>query len=176
MTIEGKKIYLSSITYDDTDSIIEWRNKEFVREQFIYRELFTRDTHINWMKKMVETGKVIQFIICLKENNKKIGSVYLRDIDAENRKCEFGIFIGEEDCIGCGYGREAAELICSYAFEKLGMYKVFLRVLSDNIRAQKSYKKSGFEVEGKSVADIWIDGRPIDVIFMAKFKENKKQG
>ena len=175
MRIDGKKIYIKSITYNDTDDIIKWRNRSFVRDNFIFRTTFTRKIHENWMKNMVETGKVIQFIMYTKSDDRKIGSVYLRDIDEANKKCEFGIFIGEEDCLSKGYGREAADLICNYAFSNLDIYKILLRVLAGNERALNSYKKSGFSVEGKFNADVWLDGEPVDVIFMARFNPDYKK-
>ncbi len=170
MKIEGKQIYLSPISYEDTEDIVRWRNKPCVREHFIYREPFTREIHENWMKTKVEVGKVIQYIICDKATTRKIGSVYLRDIDRKNRKCEFGIFIGEEDFLSRGYGREAAELITDYAFGELGIHKIYLRVLAHNQRALCSYLKAGFVQEGISKDDVWIDGVPYDVVFMSKFE------
>ncbi len=169
MKIEGNQIYLSPITYEDTKDIVRWRNKPSVREHFIYRELFTSEIHEKWMKNEVETGKVVQFIIRDRGTEQKIGSVYLRDIDKNNRKCEFGIFIGEEDYLNKGYGREAAELITEYAFIKMNIHKIYLRLLAHNLRALHSYQKAGFVQEGISKDDVWIDGKPHDVIFMSKF-------
>ena len=169
--IEGNSIYLKHITYQDTPDIVRWRNSDFVRSRFIYREEFDEETHNNWMKTMVDTGKVVQFIIYEKTTDRKIGSVYLRDIDNDNKKCEFGIFIGEEDMLGKGYGKEAARLITNYAFNDLNLYKVYLRVLADNKRAYNSYCSSGFVEEGIAKNDVWINGKPRDVIFMAVYKE-----
>ncbi|MBR1816767.1 MAG: GNAT family N-acetyltransferase [Lachnospiraceae bacterium] len=166
MKIDGKNIYLSSITYNDTDDIINWRNKDFVRDCFIYREIFTKEIHNNWMRTMVETGKVMQFIIYTMLDNRKIGSVYIRDIDKRNKECEFGIFIGEEEYIGKGYGHEATDLLCEYTFSKLGINRIFLRVLADNERAIKTYKKSGF-IEDKKNDVVIIDDEPVEVIFMS---------
>lgn len=37
---------------------------------------------------------------------------YFRDIDWENNRAEYGIFIGEEDAAGKGYGTLAAKGSC----------------------------------------------------------------
>lgn len=176
MRLNGEFVYLTSITYNDTDDIVRWRNKDSVRRFFIYREEFTAESHKRWLEDTVMTGKAIQFIIREKKTNLKIGSVYLKDIDKKNRKCEFGIFIGEEEKTGIGYGREAALLATNYAFKQLGINKVYLRVLSENLRAYKSYLSSGFKKEGVFEQDVWIEGKAYDIIFMAKFatKEYKK--
>ena len=61
---EQAGIYLRPMTWEDTDNIVAWRNSDAVRKNFIYQELFTRESHENWIRTMVETGKVVQTIIC----------------------------------------------------------------------------------------------------------------
>ena len=140
--MEDGRVYLRLMTREDTENIIKWRNSDEVRNQFIYQKLFTKESHENWIKTMVETGKAVQMIIVLNEGDRPIGSVYVRDIDMEHKKAEYGIFIGETDCYGKGYGTEAAELMCEYAFSYLGLHKLMLRVYAENERAIKSYEKS----------------------------------
>lgn len=169
MRLEGDRIFLTGIVDADTEDIVRWRNKDCVRKKFLYQGLFTNESHRNWMETMVATGKVVQFIIWEKSTMQKIGSVYLRDVDKINEKAEFGIFIGEEDKLSCGYGREAADLITEYGFKELGLHKIFLRVLADNMRAVKSYQKAGFVQEGVFKEELVLDGKRVDLIFMAKF-------
>ncbi|MCH5261504.1 MAG: GNAT family N-acetyltransferase [Lachnospiraceae bacterium] len=138
-------VHLRPMNIDDTDKIITWRNQDFVRKNFIYQELFTREGHLSWLHNQVETGHVAQFIICLTDG-REIGSVYLRDIDREQGSAEYGIFIGEEDALGCGYGTAAAKEALVYAFTKLHLNKIYLRFLADNIGAGKSYERAGFRI------------------------------
>ena len=47
--IDGTRIYLTAIGEQDTDRVIAWRNKPFVRKWFLYREEFTREGHqLRW--------------------------------------------------------------------------------------------------------------------------------
>ncbi len=169
MRIEGKGVVLTTMTDSDTEDIVRWRNRDFVRRMFLYQAPFTCEGHRSWIRNMIETGKAVQFIIREKESGEKIGSVYLRDIDRTNRKAEFGIFIGEADKLGCGYGKEAADLMTEYGFSVLHLNKIFLRVLADNKRACRSYRKAGFTEEGLFRQDVILDGQKKDLIFMAKF-------
>ncbi len=57
-------IYLRLMTREDTDNIVAWRNTPEVRNRFLYRALFTRESHLAWVENMVDTGKVVQMIIC----------------------------------------------------------------------------------------------------------------
>ena len=151
MEITGEKILLRPITVEDTDDIVRWRNKDFVKNNFIYRGEFTREGHLNWIKTRVETGEVIQFVIYEAEKNRKIGSVYLRDVDTNLREAEYGIFIGEEDGLGKGYGTETCRLMVDFARRELKLKKLRLRLLEKNVAARKSYEHSGFAItEGKT--------------------------
>ncbi|WP_196811543.1 GNAT family N-acetyltransferase [Butyrivibrio sp. VCD2006] len=176
--IEGDKVYLRKITYEDTPMVVRWRNNPRVRNNFIYREVFTEEIHNNWMKTKVETGEVVQLIICQKENDSipgkadadeyPVGSVYLRDIDMANKTAEYGIFIGEDDAIGKGFGNEAADLMCRYAREELGLKKLILRVFVDNTAARKSYEHAGFIKTEDMPSVECSDGALGDMILMEK--------
>ena len=102
--VEYQEVFLRPIDDHDTEKIVNWRNKTEVRQHFVYQKPFTKASHQQWMKTMVETKKVVQFIITVKETEKEIGSVFLRDVDLENQKAEFGIFIGETVARNKGYG------------------------------------------------------------------------
>ena len=144
-------IYLRPMTADDTDKIVAWRNKDFVWKNFIYQEPFTREGHMAWIRDQVEPGHVVQFIICL-QDGRQIGSVYFRDIDRVKGSAEYGIFIGEEEALGCGYGTAAAKEALTYAFTKMNLRKIFLRFMADNIAARKSYENAGFHMTGRTEA------------------------
>ena len=142
---QTKQVYLRPMEVNDTGRIVNWRNQDFVRKNFIYQDLFTKEGHLSWIRTQVEPGHVVQFIICL-QDGREIGSVYFRDIDREKGTAEYGVFIGEEDALGCGYGTAAAKAALDYAFTKLYLRKVFLRFLTDNISARKSYERVGFRM------------------------------
>ena len=95
-------IVIKRITKEHTPLIVKWRNNPNVQKNFIFQETFTEEMHNGWLKNKVETGEVAQYIIYTKEDNVPIGSVYLRDIDKNNEKAEFGIFIGEDIARGKG--------------------------------------------------------------------------
>lgn len=177
--MSAEKVYLRPITAADTAKIVFWRNKDFVRGNFIYQKLFTEEGHLTWLREQVEPGHVAQFIICVAagEDSQKspadenrasweIGSVYLRDIDREKKTAEYGVFIGEEEALGRGYGVRAARLMLAYGFESLQLEKIFLRVLEDNAGARKSYTKAGFELIKDKKESMQLEQGVRNVLFM----------
>ncbi len=165
-------IYLRPITLEDTDNIVRWRNSKEVKNFFIYQSDITKEEHLSWMETKVKTGKVIQFIIIEKETEQAIGSVFLRDVDREFHKAEYGIFIGEESAKGKGYGTQAAKLIIKYAFESEKLHRLYLRVFADNKRAIASYENAGFVQEGYLHDDVYVKNEYRDIIWMAVINPN----
>lgn len=171
----GEKVCLRMMTEEDTDLIVAWRNKDFVRERFIYQKPFTREGHLQWMETQIKTGHVVQMMICLMQDGCAVGSVYFHDIDREHRKAEYGIFIGEEEALGKGIGTEAAYLALDYAFHELSLHRVMLRVLADNVRARRSYAHAGFVEEAYLHEDVFIQGSFRDVVLMAALNPDERE-
>ena len=169
--IEGEKTLLRPITDADTDDIVRWRNSPSVRQNFIFRKDFTAEMHREWLRTKVATGDVIQYIIIERESGKKIGSVYLRDVDIDNESAEFGIFIGEDDARGRGIGSEATKLFSDFALDVIGLHRVCLRLIAGNDIARRVYEKAGFRLEGVFRDYVKLDGAFTDVLFMARLAE-----
>jgi RimJ/RimL family protein N-acetyltransferase len=106
------------------------------------------------------------FTITTNQGNRPIGNVALQDIDYRSRTAEFGIYIGEPDCRGQGFGTEATRLLLEFAFNILGLHNVMLRVYEYNPGAVRAYEKAGFHEFGRRRKAQFMDGRFWDVIFM----------
>ena len=166
---KGPGLSLRLMEEKDFPLIVKWRNMDRIRKNFIYRKDFTLEGQRQWKETMIDTGKVVQFMIC--ENSaagRPVGCVYFRDIDLDEKCAEYGIFIGEDDCIGKGYGNEAATLATDYAKEVMGLKKLILRVFSFNTPAIKSYEHAGFVKVQELPQVTCSDGQKDDMILMEK--------
>lgn len=166
--IEGERVVLRPITDADTDHIVAWRNTPAIMQNFIFREKFTAEMHRNWLATKVASGQVVQYIIEEKATGCPVGSVYFRDVDHNNHSAEYGIFIGEEDARGKGFGTETARLFTDFGYQVLGLHRISLRLLAENEPARRSYEKAGFVLEGTFRDMVLLDGKYRDIVFMAK--------
>ncbi|WP_029231900.1 GNAT family N-acetyltransferase [Butyrivibrio sp. VCB2006] len=163
---QGNLVSFRMITRQDTDLVVKWRNNPRVRDNFVYREYFTNEIHEKWLEDFVFAGKVVQMIILEKDSNRPVGSVYFKYTTEDKTEAEYGIFIGEDDAIGKGYGNETAKLATAYAKDSLGIKKLILRAFCYNTAAIKSYENAGFVKYQDLPAVECSDGQKSDMILM----------
>lgn len=104
------------------------------------------------------------------ENGKPIGTIQLYDFNEQDKSCKLGIRIGDRDYWGRGYGEDAVNTLLEYAFMKIDIYRVTLKVYEYNERAVKCYLKCGFQYEGRTRHSAFIDGQFYDEIIMGALK------
>src|SRR5262245_29064712 len=106
-----------------------------------------------------DQGKeMYSFVLCLVDGERPIGEVLLFDLDRVNGSAQVGIFIGEVDEWGKGYGTDAVRAIVDFGFAELRLERVWLNVSTENPRAQRAYEKVGFVREATLRHDRWEGG------------------
>lgn len=83
---------------------------------------------------------------CVDAADEYLGTVSLKNINHENADAEYAISF-RKCARGTGAARFATQEILKTAFEELGLRRVYLNVLTDNVRANAFYKKCGFVFE-----------------------------
>lgn len=81
-------------------------------------------------------------------NDEYLGTISLKNIDLLNRNAEYAI-VTRNKTHGTGVAKQATIDLLKIAFNDMKLEKVYLNVLSENIRAIKFYKKIGFKYEGE---------------------------
>ena len=114
---------------------------------------------------------VFTFLICIGPEARPIGEVMLVDIDRVNGSAEIGIFIGEVDEWGKGYGTDAVTAIVDFGFGELRLERVWLGVSTDNPRARRAYDKVGFVEEATVRHDRFEGGRHTTGVVMSILRD-----
>jgi RimJ/RimL family protein N-acetyltransferase len=65
------------------------------------------------------------------------------------KETEIGIIIGNRDYWNKGYGRDALKTLTQYLFETTSFERLHLKTLVNNIRAQKCFLQSSFQIYGQ---------------------------
>lgn len=135
--------------------------------------LYTFEDEQKWFDSLSATNDEYSFAIETLEDNKYIGGCGINKINWKNSVAEVGIFIGDKDKWGKGYGTDAMRILIKFIFEQMNINKIKLNVFSFNQRAIKSYEKCGFKIEGVLRQEVFRDGQYYDDIVMGILVENR---
>jgi RimJ/RimL family protein N-acetyltransferase len=89
-------------------------------------------------------GKRISYAI-LSKSEELLGMVSCYNIDQRSRTGELGIYLGDKETWGHGYGSDALIVFLRHLFTDLNFESVYLHTYESNTRAQRSYLTVGFE-------------------------------
>lgn len=163
-TIFGDGFTLRPITWEDTEMVLSWRNADFVRNRFIFREPITRQIHFKWFHEKVRSGEVVQYTRFGGGQQKPLGCVYFQHFDREADRAEIGVFMAEE-ASGHGFGTRACAVFTDFAHRNLGIHSSYSRVLAGNDCSQKLFRSCGYQKEGVARDLVNIAGTYYSVIF-----------
>lgn len=162
--LPGDLCYLSPINVDDYVLYTEWLND---LETIEHLELSTRMITLEGERDALrEISKEHNYAIVDQRTDQLIGNCGIANWDPVHGTAEVGIFIGNSDYRGRGYGSEALYLLVSFAFSYLNIKSIMLRVYGDNERAVGCYEKIGFRTFGRWRSAVEQHGRRIDLIYM----------
>jgi len=143
----GTKCYLSPLNLEDAEQYTVWLNDMEVTENLqLISSVISIDGEKELLKKLAQEHN---YGIVDITTNQLIGNVGFVDINHLHRTAEIGIFIGDKSYWGNGYGQEALSLLLDYAFKKLNLHSILLRVYDFNQRAIACYEKTGFKKIGE---------------------------
>lgn len=160
----GEKCYLSPMHEDDVplytrwlnDMEVTWNLKPASRNISL---LFERE----FLPSMIKNHN---YAIVENEHDTLIGNCGLINHDQLNKHAEVGIFIGNKEYWGKGYGTEALKLFLDYVFRFLNLRNMMLTVYSFNERAIKCYKKVGFKEIGRRRKALLRNMEEYDIVYM----------
>jgi len=165
--MQGDRVMLRPMEKADTDDVLRMRGNPEVLAQLFSDEPPTREGHLRWLEQTQAQGVRQEFMVVERATGRSIGTIGLNHIDARHNRAEFGILIGDAKARGKGLASEASRLLFDYAFNKLGLHRLYLHVFPDNKPALHLYRKLGFIQEGLLRRHVVKNGEHRDVVVMA---------
>ena len=162
--LKGEHIYLSPVNPDDYEIYTKWLNDENITK---YLTIHNSYVSINGEKDFLNNAYKNEFVYAIVKNDDTLlGNIGLHDLDYKNGTATLGIFIGDDNNLGKGYGSEAIKLLLDFAFGELRFHSIMLTVYDFNERAQKAYKKCGFKEFGRRHEALYRNGEYHDIVYM----------
>ncbi|MGH2532871.1 MAG: GNAT family N-acetyltransferase [Thermomicrobiales bacterium] len=168
LNLVGNRIALGPLSRDLLPVYRRWLN-DFSLLALLDRRFrpLTPDWIETWYARHVRGDpSCMVFTIWERDAWRPIGNAALQDLDFRGRSAELGLFIGEPECRGQGFGVEATRLLVDFGFNVLGLHSIMLRVYEYNLSARRCYEKAGFREFGRRTQSQFMHGRFWDVIYM----------
>lgn len=175
--IEGKKIRLRPLTKKDFSKTYKWHNDSELKNLTLSHPFPVTDVQEeDWYDSILKdrSNRNVYFGIEDLSGNELVGVIFLSKINLIHSTCWLGVFIGEKNARGKGFGKEAVKLIVDYAFNNLNLRKVSLEVAETNESAISVYKKIGFDIEGRLKGQYFSYSKYVDVSIMSKIRKFNK--
>jgi [ribosomal protein S5]-alanine N-acetyltransferase len=155
---------------------LSWDYVGWLNDPEVYKYLETRGGYsIEKLKEFlseVEKKDILFWGIHLKDSLRHLGNIKIDPVNTRHGTAEYGIMMGEKSEWGKGYAKEASVIIINHCFNMLGLRKITLGVITNNVAAVQLYKKIGFITEGVLKNQSIYDGVYCDTYRMSIFNPN----
>jgi len=160
--IRGKSIYLSAIEKEDLKKLMDWRNIPDFRKHFReYREINTDMQEAWYQNKVLNDNSTIMFSIKRVSDNELIGCCGLCYINWIHRHADLSLYIGwnNEYIDDTGYAKESCILLFNYAFNELGLNKIWTEIYEFDEKKKKLYDELNMQLDGVLRENYYYDGK-----------------
>ena len=110
--------------------------------------------------------------ITIADSGRHIGNINAY-VNLPNSIADLGIMIGDKSSQGKGYASEAWCAVIDFMFRKRGIRKITAGTMSENTAMLKIMRNSGMSDDGIRKNHYLLDGREVDIVYMAVFRRNE---
>ncbi|KAB8152542.1 GNAT family N-acetyltransferase [Kordia sp. TARA_039_SRF] len=150
LTLTGEKLHLRALEPEDLDFIYDIENDETIWEisatqtpysRFLIKQ-YLENAHMD-----IYEAKQLRLVM-MNHNKETIGLIDLFDFDPKNKRVGVGLLIAKSEFRHKGYGKEALELVCNYAFKHLQVHQLYANIDEENAASIKLFETAGFQQIG----------------------------
>lgn len=171
------QIFLRPIAESDGPKIVRWRNDPNVLNHCLDKTHITEESNRAFFKANVETGKYKQFIVeCIESYSGvctyPIATVYLKDMDYGNKRCELCVFTSSDVEWNPEGQTIAIKMLVEKAFKEYGMHKIYSYVYAKFADEVSLLVNAGFTKEAVLLKEsLNDDGTYEDIVRLCVFSD-----
>ena len=173
--IDGKNIRLRSLTKKDLAKTFKWHNDLELKNLTLSHPFPVTDSQEEeWINSIIKdkSNKTIYFGIEDKSRKILIGIIFLSRINFIHQTSWLGVFIGDKNARGKGYGKEAVRLGIDIGFQDLKLHRLEAGIEPKNKRSIALAKSIGLKREGFSKNRLFLRGQWLDMVLYVARSED----
>lgn len=160
---------LKRITENELETLMNWRMREDISDMMFTDVKLTMETQRKWYEKVKADPTQIRWIIFA--DDVPIGSMYLTDIDRNNKRCESGWLVAEKEYRSLKLAMALQQNMLDFAFDVLGLNRVYGQIIDDNPGVLRLVKLCGLDQEGTLRQHVCKNGKFHDVFCVGITKD-----
>lgn len=167
-------ISLRPIEHSDLTFLRDLANDPAVRANIVGWDWpLSLSSQERWFDSGIETDQARRFVVSRTSDGRQLGVTGLWDIDWRNRTAMSAIKIGgSADARGHGYGSRSIQLMMAFAFEDVGLHRLYAQILEFNAASLALYRDThGWTVEGRSRQHVWRGDRYCDLVHLGILRD-----
>ena len=145
--ITGDRVRLRPLREGDLGLRVVWYNDPDVRKTLTVTEQFELEKTRRWFSGTLTNDSRVDFFI-ESLDGRPMGVTGLLHMDPEHKTAECFCVIGEKAFWGGGLGTEIHSVLIAWAFEHLGLFKIWASIRTNNPAIYKVVQRLGFQIEG----------------------------
>lgn len=154
--LKNDLVTLRALEPTDLDTLFQWENDTALWVVSDTVAPYSREALWNYLQQYtgdIYAQRQLRLMITLTEDGTPIGTVDFLNFDPLNNRAELGLFIAAEQR-GKGLGRQALELLTTYAREHLGLRQIYVFIALDNEVCLTLFEDYGYRRAG--VLQSWV--------------------
>jgi RimJ/RimL family protein N-acetyltransferase len=173
-SIVSERIILRNLTDADADgAYVAWMSDpevtRFLESRFT---LHTNGSLRAFIKLMREDPDSLLLAIEHRDGGQHIGNIKIGPIDRHHMNAAVGIIVGEKRNSGQGIAAEAIRAVARYAFQSMGLEKLWAGCYAPNVASVRAFEKAGFVREGHLNRHWRLEGNEfVDGILLGRVKD-----
>jgi RimJ/RimL family protein N-acetyltransferase len=170
VTLRGDRVRLRPLQEADLPLRVRWYNDAEVRKTLTVTERFELEKTRRWFRSVCDDARRVDFLV-ESAAGEPIGVAGLLHIEPVHATAECFCVIGEKAFWGGGIGTEIHSVLLTWAFEGLGLEKIWAIIRTNNPAIYKIVQKLGFQIEGTLRKEMRLEGVRQDVYRVGLLRE-----
>lgn len=163
MFLQTDKIVFRQIEREDLSQLRDWRNSPGIRSRSREFKPLTMADQEKWFSSYNNSN----IMFAIEAKGKLIGVCGLTHIDWKNRSAELSWYIGDGNFRAKGLGGHIIYLLCSYAFNEIGLARFWGEVYEIDNKIILMYRSLGFHIDGTIRNTYWWNGQWYPSVFIS---------
>ncbi len=177
--LETERLLLRPLMLHDTPAVQQLAGRREIADTTIsIPHPYSEQQAWQWIAGLTDLfvrGKAVVFGLQLKREDRLVGTIGLRDIDAEHLQAELGFWVGVEYWRQ-GYATEAARAMVAFGFRELGLNRIYACHMVRNPASGRVLAKIGMKHEGLLRQRVRKWGVFEDVVLLAILRQEWAAG